>query len=154
MSRAECKKCIHLEVCDRVDFPIFNGGKCDHFKSKSLFVELPCAVGQTVYVDSRTLPTDKISLFDMGIYDDEMPNFFEGKVISIKRNCKGWSVKIGITTYWLYQYFDWEIGEDVGVMLKRKEFTYPKGAIGKTVFLDREEAEKMLHKENQNGKND
>lgn len=124
--------------------PKVGASQCAFYKSKSLFVEIPCAVGQVVYVDSRTLPTDKISLFEMGIYDDEMPKFFEGKVISIKQNCKGWSVKIGITTYWLYKYFDWECGEDIGVELKRKEFTYPKGAIGKTVFLTEEEAREKL----------
>ena len=143
MSKCECKNCVHKEVCRIRTYPSqygLTGDGCSEYKDKSLFVELPWKVGHTVYVDSRTLPTDKISLFEMGLCDDEMPKFFEGKVISIKQNCKGWSVKIGITTYWLYQYFDWECGEDVGTKFARKEFTYPKGAFGKTVFLDRAEA--------------
>lgn len=147
MTNQKCENCIHYEVCRIRTYPSqygLTGDGCDHYKDKSLIVELPVKVGQTVYVDSRTLPTDKISLFDMGIYNDEMPKFFEGKVISIRQNCKGWFVKIGITTYWYYNYFDWKSGEDVGVEFKRKEFTYSKGAFGITVFLTKEDAERKL----------
>ena len=61
MSRAECKKCIHLEVCDKVDFPIFNGGKCDHYKDKSLCVELPCEVGDFVWEIRYDIHYNKMS---------------------------------------------------------------------------------------------
>lgn len=64
MSRAECKKCIHLEVCDKVDFPIFNGGKCTHYKDKSLCIELPCRCEECIYFQC-----DKVLLSD-GTYRD------------------------------------------------------------------------------------
>lgn len=46
-----CEKCIHSCVCETY---VTYGGewraeKCDDFKPKSRFVELPCEVGQTVY---------------------------------------------------------------------------------------------------------
>lgn len=42
-----CKDCVHYEVCRSSDNEPFD--ECNHFKSKSRFVELPCEVGQTVY---------------------------------------------------------------------------------------------------------
>lgn len=44
-----CKDCVHYEVC------VFHtkgneNEKCCHFKPKSRIVELPCEVGQTMYV--------------------------------------------------------------------------------------------------------
>lgn len=55
MNIAECKKCVHYEVCNpyvatNINFP--NVEKCDHFKDKYLMVELPCKVdkiGEYVY---------------------------------------------------------------------------------------------------------
>lgn len=55
-----CKDCIHEKICDHFipqglpwddgEFPaeLF----CDHFKPKSRYIELPCAVGDTVYFDA------------------------------------------------------------------------------------------------------
>ena len=42
-----CEDCIHFEVCCYVDrgLPI-----CDSFKDKSKFIELPCSVGDTVFI--------------------------------------------------------------------------------------------------------
>lgn len=66
-----CKDCIHYDVCHRrinsIDFlPVIKGkvsmspimyNECDdvekycsHFKDKSLIVELPCRVGEEIYV--------------------------------------------------------------------------------------------------------
>ena len=45
MSKCECKECLHESVCRIREFPsieeILKDG-CQHYKSKSLFVELPC----------------------------------------------------------------------------------------------------------------
>ena len=53
MSNSECKKCIHEKVCRTREFPsideILKDG-CPHYKDKSLFVELPCKVGDEVYI--------------------------------------------------------------------------------------------------------
>lgn len=46
---AKCEKCYHNKVC-------INGANyknvetCNHFKDKSLIVELPCKVGSTVFI--------------------------------------------------------------------------------------------------------
>lgn len=59
-----CRDCVHYEVCkDEVEF--HHGASsdlevdgvekhCEYFKPKSRFVELPCEVGQTVYVIDKT----------------------------------------------------------------------------------------------------
>ena len=44
---SKCENCIHNEVCH-----LWCKGyaeSCDHYKDKSLFVELPCKVGDKVY---------------------------------------------------------------------------------------------------------
>lgn len=43
-----CKECIHFVMCDEV--PTKLADDCDFFKDCSLFVELPCKVGETVYM--------------------------------------------------------------------------------------------------------
>lgn len=49
-----CKDCIHYDVCKRFNSNIpeeFEGieNHCDNFKDKSLVLDLPCKVGDTVY---------------------------------------------------------------------------------------------------------
>lgn len=44
-----CKDCIHFEVCCYVDVFL---PACDSFKDKSKIIELPCAIGDTVYMIS------------------------------------------------------------------------------------------------------
>lgn len=46
----KCEKCYHYEVCREffeLDFTVEN---CNTFKDKSLIVELPCKIGDTVYI--------------------------------------------------------------------------------------------------------
>lgn len=45
---ASCKDCIHCEMCTLPN--AFNEIICNHFKDRNKFVELPCMVGDTVYV--------------------------------------------------------------------------------------------------------
>ena len=44
---ANCKKCIHNNVCRKYE-PI-SYSACSDFKDKSRYIELPCNVGDTVY---------------------------------------------------------------------------------------------------------
>lgn len=44
-----CEDCIHFEVCCYVDKLL---PPCDSFKDKSKFIELPCAIGDTVFMIS------------------------------------------------------------------------------------------------------
>lgn len=58
-----CKDCIHYDMCE-YEYPYFvhkkeeqnadMGKECIQFKDKSRFVELPCKVGDTVYLVDRT----------------------------------------------------------------------------------------------------
>ena len=41
-----CEDCIHFDICYR-DILL---SVCDSFKDKSKFIELPCAIGDTVYM--------------------------------------------------------------------------------------------------------
>ena len=47
-----CKDCIHYDVCDwntEIMQITKNPDNCEDYKDKSLVVELPCKVGDTVY---------------------------------------------------------------------------------------------------------
>jgi hypothetical protein len=46
----QCKTCIHEKVCEKakhIENYRFQG--CEHYKNEARFIELPCAVGDTVY---------------------------------------------------------------------------------------------------------
>ena len=70
-----CNNCIHNELCDERErsngkFPV---RPCDHYKAKSLFVELPCKVG------------DKVWIIDCGIKNFKITNYYiqENEVLAI-----------------------------------------------------------------------
>ncbi len=48
-----CKNCLHDKVCDmwavESGMPFVNANTCEHFKDKSLVLDLPCKVGDIVY---------------------------------------------------------------------------------------------------------
>lgn len=55
---AKCENCYHAEICKnypntglppKMRQELVNKG-CEHYKDKSLIIELPCRVGDTVYV--------------------------------------------------------------------------------------------------------
>lgn len=47
-----CKDCIHFDVCNKqkITNHRISQSVCNHFKDKSLVLDLPCKVGDTVYV--------------------------------------------------------------------------------------------------------
>lgn len=46
-----CEKCIYYKACDfHFYLKEYPPNKCDLFKDKSRFIELPCKVGDTVYI--------------------------------------------------------------------------------------------------------
>lgn len=46
-----CKDCFHYEVCKTYEeFDFANHSKCDTYKDKSKVIELPCKVGDMVYI--------------------------------------------------------------------------------------------------------
>lgn len=47
-----CKDCIHYDVCNMYDgsyISVHLDHTCEHFKDKSLIVELPCKMGDAAY---------------------------------------------------------------------------------------------------------
>lgn len=50
---SKCENCIHKEVCNGSLLYPKAELNCTHFKDKSLFVELPCKEGETVYKVSK-----------------------------------------------------------------------------------------------------
>ena len=56
---ATCKDCVHFEVC-RGEYAegieqLLTCDGCEDFKDRSRFVELPCKVGDTLFVPTRIL---------------------------------------------------------------------------------------------------
>lgn len=134
-----CKDCMHYDVCHRrinsIDFlPVINGkiGKspvmfkncddvethCKHFKDKSKYIELPCKVGDEVYV----IKNNKIQTKDVVYYNKIHSRIAE-------QNEEYWHCvdkdRISINTITFYP-------ED----------------FGKTVFLTESEAEQKLKEKN------
>lgn len=45
-----CKECIHFDVCSAERIAIGMSGLCLNFKDKAKFIELPCKIGQKIYI--------------------------------------------------------------------------------------------------------
>lgn len=80
---ATCKDCVHVEACNGIlngfDIDIEFFGEqvsvCKNFKDRSRFVELPCKVGDTVYViediaGEWKIIKDHIETIGIGYYAD------------------------------------------------------------------------------------
>ena len=88
---ATCKDCLHVEVCRRYtnDLAKLHGiplklkevehllecDDCEDFKDRSRFVELPCKVGDTVYViesiaGEEKIIQDHVETIGIGYYAD------------------------------------------------------------------------------------
>lgn len=78
-----CNDCVHVEACNGIlngfDIDIEFFGEqvsgCKNFKDRSLFVELPCKVGDTVYViediaGEWKIIKDHIETISIGYYAD------------------------------------------------------------------------------------
>ena len=105
MSKCECKECLHYEVCDKQKIINHTISKsvCKHYKAKSLFVELPCKVGDNKFVESKikgkVLPCEingffinKNILIDV-IFDEGTDSFwfeqvFVNEIFETEEGCK------------------------------------------------------------------
>ena len=122
---ASCKDCLHYEACKSQvprtfwDSELFYHD-CKYFKDRSRFVELPCKVGDTLYMLNRNksniqeMTLDKPDIRCHCVKDDEFSCCMP--ICNDKEN--------GICAY---------------------RFDLDFSAIGKTVFLTREEAERALN---------
>lgn len=158
----ELKRCLDGDGCQN----------CERFETKSVLTcrgllqaayeqvkkyekVFPFDIGDTVYVDSKTLPTENMDFEE----DEEIPPYFKARVVSIRKNCKGVFVKLAVKAEWFYEWIDPECGQDCAYYDTEKYFTYPMSALNRTIFLNEEEAEEKLKRnekreENENGEID
>lgn len=119
----------------------------EELEEQGLLVRLPCKVGDVVYVDSAILPIEDMECYED--IDNKIPSYFQGRVVSFRFAKRNW-VKIAVKAKWLHEWIDDETGPESDYIECEKNFSILLSAIGKTVFLTREEAEKKL--EVMNGK--
>lgn len=114
-----CKNCIHEDVCDNsvLKLTVIEYGDCSRFKDKSRYIELPCKVGDTVYLPWKWKDTSGIAILTV-------------ERISITE--AGQSIRTDF----------WSDDEDYWLAYNCGVFKFDH--IGKTVFLTKEEAEKAL----------
>ena len=83
---ANCADCVHVEVCRFTDLPAPLSDsyireseciekRCGNFKNRARFVEVPCAVGDTVYVieniaGEEKIIQDSVETIGIGYYAD------------------------------------------------------------------------------------
>ena len=73
-----CNDCIHYKVCKktRIMNPSHNyAAECNDYNDRSRFVELPCKVGDTVFVveeiaEERKIIKDHVETIGIGYYAD------------------------------------------------------------------------------------
>ena len=79
----DCKNCIHYSLCNYEEIchydidNIKNAKDCSFFRDRSRFVELPCKVGDTVYVvekiaDKWKIIKDHVETIDISYYADDV----------------------------------------------------------------------------------
>ena len=121
---SSCKDCLHDEACSVFAGDLGEDGaeKCVCFKDRNRFVELPCKVGDTIYILTNDSPT--------GIEESQVK-----KIELIKTQNK---TKLRLTAPCVYD--DWGSAQwEIGV-----------NDFGKTAFLTRKEAERVLKNESMN----
>lgn len=69
---ASCRDCICEQVCKYNDgVNEYCKGNCPHFKDRTRFVELPCKIGDTVYViENNEIIEDFVDQIGIGYYCD------------------------------------------------------------------------------------
>ena len=85
---ASCNECLHKEACnhwlqkDNKHLGAVEGFICEHFKDRSKFVELPCKVGNDVWIVMR------YNGKSLGIVQDKVQLIgFTSRGVHIKTRC-------------------------------------------------------------------
>ena len=124
---ARCKDCVHVEACKNI-YEIHGDGLseeslgCDHFKDRAQFVELPCKVGDKVYLDNLHIKYADV----IGIYIDAFGGVFDLRIYTNIQLANGFG----------YEYFI------------SKDYTFED--IGKRLFLTKESAEQAVKEREEN----
>ena len=140
-----CKDCIHYDMCDGfipsdLDKDVFDycregrtdeipdiEERCTSFKDKSRYIELPCKVGDRVYIDEDAWHWGLALYYDNRFIHSKY--FVVGEIVSIIKTKKQLLIKIRVSN---------------SIHSRYRHKRYPVSALGKTVFLTKEEAEKAL----------
>lgn len=130
----DCNGCKYQkgEQCD------IGAREADYLIKKGVFAP-SIEIGDKINVWSKTLP-----IFEIDEAEEQIPAYYEGEIVSIKKTRKGWSFKFKVYARWIKDSFDYECGYYTESYESYKYFIYPTSAIGKTVFLTKEEAEEAL----------
>lgn len=117
-------------------------------KEQGLLLELPCKVGDTVYVLSNSLRKEKsygaFSDKKLIFKDEPMPKYVECNVVGSSFKNKGNYIKVRYVGNFEEKIFDYETGYDYRVITDSIDMNFVFSSIGKTVFLTKEEAEQHL----------
>ena len=116
-------------------------GKYEDAEEHGMLLQLPCKVGDTVYVDSTILPIEDMECYED--IDNKIPSYFPGRVVSFRFAKRNW-MKIAVKAKWLHEWIDDETGPESDYIDSEKKFTISLSGIGKTVFLTESEAEAKL----------
>ena len=135
---ASCKDCVHADMCrfyteelakakgitlGKDIFEYFSSGDvCEDFKDRSRFVELPCKMGDRVYLDNLHIKYADV----IGIYIDASGGVFDLRIYTNIQLANGFGYKYFIS----------------------KDYTFED--IGKRIFLTKEEAEQALKERESN----
>lgn len=132
---ASCKDCVHVEVCCEKYLHVVVGmnitprfkyerieQECEHFKDRSRFVELPCKVGDKVYLDNLHIKYADV----IGIYIDAFGGVFDLRIYTNIQLANGFGYKYFIS----------------------KDYTFED--IGKRLFLTKESAEQAVKEREEN----
>lgn len=118
MSECYCAKCIYQDTCRFMSLKYIKID-CRFFKDKSLFVELPCKVGDVVYVPwhwAGAKGVASVKVEEIKFYDTNTSHYMF--LIDMESDDESFNQSFG----------GWKI----------------KQSIGETVFLTKEEADQKL----------
>ena len=122
-----CKDCIHYDVCKALEEQVgmIDARQCGCYKDKSRFIELPCKVGDMVYIVERQYDNGHKTIKSSPKVYGEI-HVVEGRYGYNKKHPFFSPVKV------CYR-----------IVRRAFKISYLKD-FGKSVFLTREEAEKVL----------
>ena len=118
---ASCKDCVHYKLCGVFGY-VSPVESCGFYTDRSRFVELPCKVGDKVYLDNLHIKYADV----IGIYIDAFGGVFDLRIYTNIQLANGFG----------YEYFI------------SKDYTFED--IGKRIFLTKEAAEQALKEREEN----
>lgn len=120
-----CKDCVHYDICEKLrPIEYCMDITCSHFKNKANFVELPCKVGDTLWVVWSYTKAQQKKVYPVEVYALRYDN---------KKN----NMRVCVEGDFKIDCYD-------GYYTHRYQGTFSWENIGKTVFLTKEEAEQKL----------